>query len=135
MVYGTKSVISVEIEMPNFKISNFNNENNKIKLRLNLDLFDKKRERAAVRQAAYKHQVAEYYNQRVKHKSFLPVDLVLRKVTLATKEPNIGKLNPTWEGPYKVVRVSRPRTYWLEDMNGNALPHPWNAEHLKKYYQ
>ena len=23
---------------------------------------------------------------------------------------------------------------WLEDMNGKTLPHPWNAEHLEKYY-
>ena len=62
-------------------------------------------------------------------------DLVLRKATLSIKELNVGKVGPTWEGPYKVVKVSRPRTYWLEYMNGKALPHPWNAEHLKKYYQ
>ncbi|GFY85496.1 molybdenum cofactor sulfurase family protein [Actinidia rufa] len=104
-------------------------------LMLNLDLLDKKRERAEVCQAAYKHQVTKYYNQRVKHRSFLPGDLVLRKVTLSTKEPNAGKLGPTWEGPYKVVKVSRPVTYWLEDMSGKTLPHPWNLEHLKKYYQ
>ena len=41
----------------------------------------------------------------------LPGDLVLRKVTLSTKELNAGKLGPTWEGPYKVVKVSRPGTY------------------------
>ena len=29
---------------------------------LNLDLFDEKRERAKVRQAAYKYEVAKYYN-------------------------------------------------------------------------
>ena len=94
MVYETKSVIQVEIGMPSFRISNFDKENNETKLRLNLDFLDKKRERAEVRQAAYKHQVAKYYNQRVKHKSFLPSDLVLRKVTLSTKEPNTGKLGP-----------------------------------------
>ncbi|GFY91031.1 hypothetical protein Acr_07g0012270 [Actinidia rufa] len=102
---------------------------------LNLDLLEEKREKAELRQAAYKNQVAKYYNQRVKHRSFLPGDLVLRKVTLSTREPNTGKLGPTWEGPYKVIKVSRPGTYWLEDPNGKALLHPWNAEHLKKYYQ
>ena len=62
--------------------------------------------------------------KRLKHRSFLHGDLVLRKVTLSMKEPNSGKLGPTWEGPYKIVKVSSPRTYWLEDMSEKALPHP-----------
>ncbi|XP_057461085.1 uncharacterized protein LOC130751495 [Actinidia eriantha] len=134
MIFKTESVIPVEIGMPNFRTSNFDKENN-IELRLNLDLLNEKREMAELRQVAYKCQVTKYYNQRVKHRSFLLGDLVLRKVTLSTKEPNAGKLGPTWEGPYKVIKVSRPRTYWLEDLSGKALSHPWNAEHLKKFYQ
>ena len=57
--------------MSSFKTLNFNKENNETELRLNLDPFDEKRERVEVRQVAYKHQVAKYYNQRMKHKSFL----------------------------------------------------------------
>ena len=95
MVYGTKSVILVEIGMLSFRTSYFDKKNNEIELRLNLDLLDKKRERVAVRQAAYKQQVAKYCNQRIKHRFFLPSDLVLRRVTLATKESNTGKLSIT----------------------------------------
>ncbi|GFS40353.1 hypothetical protein Acr_00g0068050 [Actinidia rufa] len=135
MVFGTESVIPVEIGMPSFRVSTFDKETNEAELRLNLDLLEERRESAELRQTAYKCQVAKYYNQRVRHRSFLPGDLVLRKVTLSTKEPNAGKLGPTWEGPYKVIKVSRPGTYWLEDLDGKALSHPWNAEHLKKYYQ
>ncbi|GFS28943.1 hypothetical protein Acr_00g0004750 [Actinidia rufa] len=113
MVFGTESVIPVEIGMPNFRTSNFDKESNEVELRLNLDLLEEKREKAELRQMAYKCRVAKYYNQRVKHRSFLPGNLVLRKVTLSTKEPNTGKLGPTWEGPYKVVKVSRPGTYWF----------------------
>ncbi|GFZ15785.1 hypothetical protein Acr_25g0001940 [Actinidia rufa] len=127
MVFDTESVIPVEIGMPNFKASNFNKESNEVELRLNLYLLKERKEKAELRQAAYKCQVTKYYNQRVKHRSFLPGDLVLRRVTLSTKEPNAGKLGPTWEGPYKVVKVSRPGTYWLEDPNERALSHPWNA--------
>ncbi|GFZ01052.1 hypothetical protein Acr_14g0006870 [Actinidia rufa] len=133
MVYGSESVIPVELGMLSFKISNFDKENNETELRLNLDLLDEKRERAKLCQAACKLQIAKYYNRRVKPRSFLPGELVLRKVTLSTKELNARKFGPTWEGPYKVVKVSKPGTYWLEDMSGKALPHPWNAEHLKKY--
>ena len=124
MVYGMESVTPVKIEMPSFRTSNFNKKNNKIELILNLDLLDEKREWTEIRQATYKHQVAKYYNQRVKHISFLPGDLVLKKVTLSTKEPNAGKLGPTWEGPYKVVKVFRPKTYWMEDMDEKTLSCP-----------
>ena len=110
--------------MQSFRTSNFNKGNNEAELRLNLDLFNEKRGRAEIHQAAYKHQVTKYYNQRVKHRSFSPGDLVLRKATLSTKEPNAGKLGHTWEGPYKVVKVSRLGTYWLEDMSRKALLHP-----------
>ena len=55
MVYGTVSVIPVEIGMPSFRTSNFNKENNKIELRLNLGLLDEKRVRAKIHQVAYKH--------------------------------------------------------------------------------
>ncbi|GFZ19761.1 hypothetical protein Acr_28g0004660 [Actinidia rufa] len=112
MVFSTESVIPVEIGMPSFRTSNFDKESNETELRLNLDLLEERREKAKLRHAAYKCQV-----------------------TLSTREPNTGKLGPTWEGPYKVIKVSRPGTYWLEDPNGKALLHPWNAEHLKKYYQ
>ena len=49
MVYRTESALLVEIGIPNFKISNFNKENNESELRLNLDLFNEKRERAKLR--------------------------------------------------------------------------------------
>ncbi|GFY96814.1 hypothetical protein Acr_11g0011200 [Actinidia rufa] len=111
MVYGTELVILVKIEIPSFRTSIFNKENNKTELRLNLDLLGEKREQAKVRQAAYKYQVSNYYNQRVKHRFFLLGDLVLRNVTMSTKELNAGKIGPTWEGPYKVVKVSRSGMY------------------------
>jgi len=51
--------------------------------------------------------MAEYYNKRIKLKRFNFEDLVLRKVTLAMKDPAQGKLRLTWEGPYKVIHYSR----------------------------
>ena len=44
MIYGIESVILVEIGMLSFRTSNFDKKNNKIELRLNIDLLDKKRE-------------------------------------------------------------------------------------------
>ncbi|GFS30826.1 hypothetical protein Acr_00g0014380 [Actinidia rufa] len=113
-----RSVIPIRIGIPSFRMMNFNKENNKAKLRLNLDLLTERKECAEVRLVAYKHQVTKYYNKRVKHRSFLPGDMVLRKVILSTKELNAGKLDLTWEGSYRVVKVSRLGTYWKEDIRG-----------------
>ena len=79
--------------------------------------------------------MAEYYNKRVKLRQHDIEDLVLCKVTTATKDPAQGKLGPTWKRPYRVVHYSRQGSYHLETINGQRLPCPWNMEHLKKYHQ
>uniref|UniRef100_A0A2N9GLN6 RNase H type-1 domain-containing protein n=1 Tax=Fagus sylvatica TaxID=28930 RepID=A0A2N9GLN6_FAGSY len=109
-------------------------EENEGQLRLNLDLLDETREKAAQRIALYQGKMARYYNTKVKLRRFEIGDWVLRKVTQATKDPSQGKLGPNWEGPYKIIQYYRRGTYHLEDRHGKKLPHPWNAEHLKKYY-
>ena len=79
--------------------------------------------------------MAEYYNKRVKLRQLDIGDLVLRKVTTATKDPVQGKLKPTWEGSYRVVHYSRQGSYHLETLDGKKLLRPWNIENLKKYHQ
>ena len=82
----------------------------------------------------YRQKMAKYYNRRVKLRRLEIGDLVLRKVSIATKDPNQGKLGPTWEGPYKVVHYSRRGSYHLEILDEKKLLRPWNIENLKKYY-
>ena len=79
--------------------------------------------------------MADYYNKRVKLRRLDIGDLVLRKVTLATRDSAQGKLSPTWEGPYRVVHYPRQGSYHLEIVDGQKLPRPWNIKHLKKYQQ
>ena len=81
--------------------------------------------------AKYQQKMTEYYNKRVKLRQLDIGDLVLRKVTLATKNTTQGKLGPTWEGPYRVIHYSRRGSYHLESIDGQKLPRPWNIEHLK----
>jgi ribonuclease HI len=135
LTYGTEAVIPVEIGLTTWRTNNYDEESNDDQLRSNLDLVDEVRDQAEARTRVYQQRMARYYDRRVKHREFKVGDLVLRKVTLATKDPAQGKLGPTWEGPYRVVKFHRRGTYHLEKLDGDALPHPWNAEHLKKYYQ
>ena len=63
------------------------------------------RVRATVEQrlARYQDLMAKHYNSRVRHRDFHVGDLILRKVTGATRDPSQGKLGPNWEGPYRVI--------------------------------
>uniref|UniRef100_A0A2N9HHU0 Uncharacterized protein n=1 Tax=Fagus sylvatica TaxID=28930 RepID=A0A2N9HHU0_FAGSY len=134
MTFGSEAVVPVEIGLTTFRTSAYDEQENEEQLRLNLDLIDEVRETAETRMKRYQEKMARHYNSRVKPRQLSVGDLVLRKVTLATKNPSEGKLGPNWEGPYKVIEIRRPGTYHLEDMDGRRLPHPWNAEHLRKYY-
>uniref|UniRef100_A0A2N9FLD8 Uncharacterized protein n=1 Tax=Fagus sylvatica TaxID=28930 RepID=A0A2N9FLD8_FAGSY len=134
LTFGTEAVIPVEIGLTTFRTTFHREEENEGQLRLNLDLLGEAREKAAQRIALYQGRMAKYYNTKVKLRRFEVGDWVLRKVTQATKDPSQGKLGPNWEGPYKVIQYYRRGTYHLEDRHGKKLPHPWNAEHLKKYY-
>ena len=82
-----------------------------------------------------KEAMARYYNRRVKVRRFNTRDLVLKKVSQATKNPSQGKLGLAWEGPYKVICHSIEDFYYLKSLDNQELPRPWNIEHLKKYYQ
>uniref|UniRef100_A0A2N9IJ88 Uncharacterized protein n=1 Tax=Fagus sylvatica TaxID=28930 RepID=A0A2N9IJ88_FAGSY len=134
MTFGSEAVVPVEIGLTTLRTSAYDEQQNEEQLRFNLDLIDEVRETAEARMKRYQEKMARHYNSKVKPRQLSIGDLVLRKVTLATKNPSEGKLGPNWEGPYKVIEIRRPGAYHLEDMNGRRLPHPWNAEHLRKYY-
>ena len=84
-------------------------EHNDEALRLNLDLLDEKREQVLRRTEDYQRKTARYYNQKVKPRSYMPGDLVLKKLL--------------------------PGYYELQTEEGKILQHTWNAEHLKRFYQ
>jgi hypothetical protein len=53
-----------------------------------------------------KRRVARAYNKRVQAKSFQVGDLVWKTIfPIGSKSKKFGKWSPSWEGPYKIVRV------------------------------
>ena len=99
-------MIPVEVGVTSTRRAAFSEEGNDEKLRLNLDCLDEVRDKASSRMVKYQQKMAKYYNKRVRLRQLDIGDLVLRKVSAATKDPNQGKLGPTWEGPYRVVHYS-----------------------------
>ena len=132
LTYGTEAIILIEVGVTSTRRAAFSEEGNDDELRINLDYLDEVRENASSRMAKYQQKMAEYYNRRMKLRQVDILDFVLHKVSVATKDPNQGKLGPTWEGPYMVVHYSRRGSYHLETLDEQKLPRPWNIEKLKK---
>ena len=63
-----------------------------------------------------------------------PRDLVLRKVVGIAKNPAWGKLEPNWEGLYCITLVAGTCAHFLEDLDENVAPRPWNVNNLRMYY-
>nr|GEV34921.1 reverse transcriptase domain-containing protein [Tanacetum cinerariifolium] len=66
LIYRTEAVIPAEIRMPTYHTAVVDTVNNDKELRLNLDLLEERRERAAVREARAKSKMMKYYNARVR---------------------------------------------------------------------
>ena len=82
-----------------------------------------------------KLRVARAYNKKVKAKSFQIGELVWKTILpLGTKNSKFDKWSPSWEGPFKIVKVIFGNSYMVETMQGERLPRVLNGRYLKKYY-
>ena len=86
LAFGTKAVILAEVGLTSFRVDHYNEEKNDKELHLNLDLLDKERIGAEQRLAQYQNLMARHYNRQVKARHFNIDELVLRSVTLATRD-------------------------------------------------
>lgn len=80
----------------------------------------------------YRAKVAARYNIGVKARTFQVGDLVLKRVEVSR---SVGKLEPKWEGPYKVVKITKNNAYRIARLDDDGeLPRPWNSINLKKFF-
>ena len=113
LVFGTEAVAPVEVGLKSPRIELTTAEHNDKALRLNLDLLDEKREQVLRRTEDYQRKTVRYYNQKVKPRSYMPGDLVLKKLLPVRNNSAHGKLGPNWEGPCIISRFIRPCNYEL----------------------
>ena len=90
LTYGTEAVIPVEVGVTSIRRGIFNKEINDDELRLNLDCLDEVRVNASSKMTKYQRKMAEYYDKRVKLRHLDIGDLVLRRTTMATRDPTQG---------------------------------------------
>ena len=77
----------VKVGLVSYQVKTYENQRNQQELNSNLDLIDEVREEAMKRMAKHKEAMARYYNRKVKMRRFNIGDLILRKVSQATKNP------------------------------------------------
>ena len=92
LAYGSEAVIPTEVDMANHRVTMYQDKDNEEQLRLNLDLIDEVKTDAEERTTRYKNLMARQHDAMVKPRQFNIGDLVLKKVSLATKNPAHGKL-------------------------------------------
>jgi transposase InsO family protein len=131
LVYGAEACLPLEILMGSPWVQSFDESMEEQLWQEDMDFINERRWQAAIRNARY-NQTLRRYHQRFVHSRELRVgDLVLRRVL---NREGLQKLSPSWEGPFKVTEVCRPRCVCLATTEGVPLPKPWNIEHLRKFY-
>ncbi|KAI5425253.1 hypothetical protein KIW84_031161 [Lathyrus oleraceus] len=127
-----KIVIPVEIRTPTRRTEEpLDEEMNDETLRTELDLVEEIRSEAALRETTLKQKIALRHDAKVIKREFQVGTLVLRR---NQKNPREGKLAANWEGPYRVRDKTSNGAYYLENLQGEQLARPWNAEKLRQYY-
>ena len=80
--------------MANHRVMKYQDKDNEEQLCLNLNLIDGVMMDVEQRTARCKNLMARQYDAMVKPRHFNIGDLVLKRVTLATRNPTYGKLGP-----------------------------------------
>ena len=84
---------------------------------------------------ANKARIGQWYDKKVKIKTFAQEELVWKLILLiATKDPKSGKWSPTWEGPFRINRCVLSNAYILETLEGEEFFRALHRKYLKKYY-
>ena len=87
----------------------------------NIDEVTDKRLKALKKIERDKLRVARAYNKKVKLKSFQVGDLLWKTILPLGMESNkFGKWSPSWEGPYKIVKVISGNSYMVETVQGDT---------------
>ncbi|KAK1593557.1 hypothetical protein QYE76_017479 [Lolium multiflorum] len=110
LVYGSEAVIPSDIIHDSPRVSAYNEETADEARQLSVDLIEEARNLADQRSAIYQQKLRRYHSRRVRNRSFMAGDLVLR-----LRQVKDHKLQSPWEGPFVVSKVLHNGSYYLVD--------------------
>jgi hypothetical protein len=136
LVYGQEAVLPVEISLQSLRITGQGSLSAKEYHELMMDKIDDIHEcrfKALEEIEKEKIKIAKAYNKRVMEKSFQVGDLVWKTILpLETRSGKFAKWSPSWEGPFRVIRVVSGNAYFIDDLEGHMLPKALNIKYLKR---
>ncbi|XP_075636904.1 uncharacterized protein LOC142609173 [Castanea sativa] len=112
LAYGSDTMIPAEVGLTSYRVAHYKEKENKKSLCLSLNLIDEVRMDVEQRVAHYKNLMTKYHDALVKPRHFNIGYLVLKRVSLATKDPSHGKLGPNWEELCRVFNSKRRGSYY-----------------------
>jgi hypothetical protein len=98
MVYGVEVVLLLEVTMGPLHVKTYDKTMQDQLRREDIDLVDKRRWQAAIKNARYRQALGLYHQRFVRSRELQVDDLVLRWVL---SWEGMNKLSPCWEGPYR----------------------------------
>jgi hypothetical protein len=126
LVHGTEVVLPVEITHEAPRIAAYDETTYNEALQDDVDALDEARDVVLARATQYQQSLRNYHSTRVRPRSYVVGDLVLR-----LKQDDHGKLELPWLGPYIVTEVISGGAYRLQDKKtGKDKGNPWNVEQL-----
>jgi hypothetical protein len=120
LVYGQEAILPVKVNLDAYRLAKQNDLTTVDYHDLMMDNIDEvsdMRLQALKEIEQNKFRVARAYNKKVKTKYFQVVELVWKTILpLGTKSNKFGKGSPSWEGPYKIVKVIFGNSYMVETL-------------------
>ena len=81
----------------------------------------------------YQKRMIKAFHKKVRCQVYKVGDLVIKHIILPQIYPR-GKWTPTYEGPFVIKKIFFDGAMILNTMDGDDLPHPANADIVKRYY-
>ena len=138
LVYGQEAVLPIEVNLAALRFAKQNDLSAVDYHNLMMDNIDEvadKRIKALKDIEKEKLRVARAYNKRVRIKNFQLGDLVWKVILpIGSKSRKFGKWSPSWEGPFRVIRIVPGNAYLVETLEGGILPRAINGKYLKKFH-
>ena len=132
LIYGAEAVLPHEVKHRSARVLAFDETQQDATRGMDLVLGEERRREAALTAARNQQAlIRRYHCRNVRSRTLEVGDLVLRRVL---SREGLRKLSPMWEGPFKVVHISRSGAVRLETQEGVPIQNAWNIQHLQKFY-
>ena len=118
LVYRAEAVLPHKVRRRSVRVLAFDETQQDAMRGMDLVLGEERHCKAALRAARYLQALRRYHCRNIRSRTLETGDLVLRRVL---SREGLHKLSPMWEGPFRVVHISRPGAVRLEMQEGTPI--------------